>query len=193
MTTLSSFTPTSLAAPLHSLKFLVRKKHRQKGLWTQSIVGAYLLWCLGMPSAICHSCESAWSDLFLWTRHLVQENFWDFPWAFHRRVLYFSCEHLHTLAPVFPLGKKLASLLCLYCKLIHSVYLWAACGWFNICSSPLSVLPVHLQKRWHIANSRGGNLCLDGTDDQCCAHNPMPTTFCQYCVSRFKYIVFLGT
>lgn len=49
--------------------------------------------------------------------------------------------------PLFPPGKKLASLFCLHCKLIHSVYLWAACIWFNICSSSLSALPVHFQKK----------------------------------------------
>lgn len=99
MATFSSFTPTSSTAPLRSLEFLVRKKHRQKGLWMQSIVRAYLLWCLGIPYAICHSCESAWPDLFLRTRHLVQENLWNSPWASHRHVLYLSCEHLHILAP----------------------------------------------------------------------------------------------
>lgn len=60
---------------------------------------------------------------------------------------------------------------------------------------PLPLLLCHCtcRKRWHIANSSGGNLCLDATDDQCCAHNPMLTTFCQYSILGFKHIVLLGT
>lgn len=35
------------------------------------------------------------------------------------------------------------------------------------------------EKKWYVANNRDGNLSLDTPDDQYCAHNPMPTTFCQ--------------
>lgn len=58
---------------------------------------------------------------------------------------------------------------------------------------PLLFCQCTCTKRWHIANSRGDNLFLDATDDQCCAHNTMPTTFCQYSVLGFMYIVLLGT
>lgn len=50
--------------------------------------------------------------------------------------------------PPFPTGEEISlTALCLYCKLIHSMYLWAVCGWFNICSSFPSALSLHLQKK----------------------------------------------
>lgn len=95
-------------------------------------------------------------------------------------------------APLFPLGKKLAALLCLQ---THSLSVSFELPVADLTYVPLPLLLCHCtcRKRWHIANSRGGNLCLDATDDRCCAHNPMLTTFCQYSILGFKYIVLLGT
>lgn len=118
-----------------------------------------------------------WPDLFQWTRHFLQENLWYFPLASHRCVWHLSCDHLGLF---FPLGKKHTSLPCLSCKLIHTMYFGAVFGWFNICSFFPSALSLNLQKKiWYIVKNRGGYLFLDAPDDQYCAHNPLPTTFCQ--------------
>lgn len=68
---------------------------------------------------------------------------------------------------------------------------------FEMPVTDLTYVPLHLllcrcacRKGWHITNSRGGDLCLDATDDQYFARNSMPTTFYQYSVSGFKRVIY---
>lgn len=178
MATFYSFTPTSLAAPFHSLRFLVRKSIEMQvcecSLQQEYISCGVLAYHLSPATAVkLHGQIYAYRrGTGTLCRRISKASHGPFT------DMYFTTrEHFCILAAFSHWGRNqphhsacIANLLipCIFELLVVDL---------TYVPLPLLLCQCTCIKRQHIANSMGGNLCLDATDGQYCAHNPMPTTF----------------